>query len=239
MRKSVFVFVLLAASVSGYAQEGAKPWTDWSKKDAEKVLNDSSWGQTYVQEAAEPVSTTVITNTRPGLAGGSNGESGEVKASRALKYRARFLTAKPVREAFSRLIVLSQPNANDGLKGQLQGFIDRDFGDFLVISFSIESEDPRISKGAMMGLGRLTAEMIKDKISLERKDGKKATLIDYKVPVEDGMGAKIVFSRTLDGKPFLGEGDDFVRLTFQLSEKQKISMKFKVTGMTYGGKLEY
>lgn len=239
MRKSIFAFILLAASIPAYAQDGTRPWTDWSKKDAEKILNDSAWGQTFVQEAPEPVSTTVITNTRQGLSGTNNGESGEVKPSRAMKYRARFLTAKPVREAFSRLIVLSQPNAAEGLKTQLQGFIDRDFGDFLVVSFSIEAEDPRMSKGAMMGLSRLTADMIKDKISLERKDGKKATLIDYKAPVEDGMGAKIVFSRTLDGKPFLGEGDDLVRLTFQMSEKQKINMKFKVTGMTYGGKLEY
>lgn len=235
--RSVFLLCALAAlCISAAAQDASKPWSSWSKKDAEKVLNDSAWGQTYAEEPTGPVDTRSISNPSQGLQ--RSGESGAPVVSRVLKYRARFLTAKPVREAFARMAVLAQPD-QPTLVPMLQGFIDRDFGDFLVVAFSIDSEDERMTKGAMMMLGRLTAETLKDKVYLERKDGKRATLIDYKPPVEDGMGAKIVFSKTLDGQPFLSDPTDVVKFFLQLSEKQKVNVKFKVSGMTYGGKLEY
>ncbi len=239
MSKFLFAFVLLAFSISAFGQNSGKPWGEWSKKDAEKILNDSAWGQTYTQEMPVPTGTSATTRTSGGFAGTNNGESGENKAPAPTKYRARLLTAKPVREAFARMIVLQQDKPTDELKTSLQGFIDRDFGDYLVVSFSIEGGNPQISAAAEGMLSRLTGAMIKDKVYLERKDGKRAAFIDYKPPVGDGMGAKIVFSRTLDGQPFLAEGEEMVKFGFDMSEKQKIAMKFKVSGMMYGGKLEY
>ena len=236
MKSIVFLFVLMAFCVPAFAQEG-KSWTEWSKKDAERILNDSSWGQTSAEQPSDPVDTRVISNPSSNIS--RTGESGAPVTSRAVKYRARFLTAKPVREAFARMVVLQQPSAAAQLVPQLQGFIDRDFGDYLVIAFSIDSDDERMAKGAMAMLARLNMEILKDKIYLERKDGKRATLIDYKPPVEDGMGAKIIFSKTLDGQPFLSDTGDVVKFFLQLSDKQKINMRFKVSGMTYGGKLEY
>lgn len=238
MRKLFFIFVVCAFSIPAFAQDTSKPWSDWSKKDAEKVLNESAWGQSYTQEIAAPTSTAATTRTSGGFAGENRGESGENKAPTPMKFRVRLLTAKPIREAFSRMVVLQQPNAGDDLKVQLQGFVDRDFGDFLVVSFSVEGGNAQMAKGSEMMLARLTADALKDKVYLERKDGKRATFIDYKAPVGDGMGAKMVFSRTLDGQPFIA-GDDVIKFNFDMNEKQKISVKFKSSGMTYGGKLEY
>lgn len=239
MRSAVFLGAVLALAVSAGAQDLGKPWTDWGKKDAEKVLNDSAWGQTFTVEPTGPADTTVVTNTRPGMSGSRTGESGEVRPSGVLKYRVRFLTAKPVREAFGRMVILQQPSAAAELKSQLQSFIDRDFGDYLVVTLSIEAQDERMTKGAMMGLGRLTADALKDRVYLERKDGKRAILTDYRPPGEDGMGAKLIFSRTLDGQPFLDEAAETVKFFFQFSEKVKVTTRHKVAAMTYGGKLEY
>ena len=94
-------------------------------------------------------------------------------------------------------------------------------------------------QGGMAVLGKLTGEILKEKVYLERADGKRATFIDYKPPIGDGMGAKFVFSRSLDGQPFLSEAVDSMRFVLHLSEKQKITVKFMPDGMTYGGKLEY
>lgn len=238
MRKLFFVFVFCAFAVSAMGQDTSKPWSDWSKKDAEKVLNDSAWGQSYTQEIPVPTSTSATTRTSGGLAGGVQTESGENKAPTPMKFRARLLTAKPIREAFARMVVLQQPKATDDLKAQLQGFIDRDFGDYLVVSFSVEGGNAQMAKGAEMMLSRLTVEALKEKVYLERKDGKRAAFIDYKAPVGDGMGAKLVFSRTLDGQPFI-TGDDVIKFNFDMSERQKIAVKFKTSNMTYGGKLEF
>ena len=40
------VFVLLLAVTSATAQEKNKAWGEWSKKEADKILNDSAWAQT-------------------------------------------------------------------------------------------------------------------------------------------------------------------------------------------------
>ena len=234
MRRILFLGIILAACLSAYAQDSTKSWSDWSKKDAEKVLNDSAWGQTYTERPAERTSGAI---TGVGSVGAS--ESGEGKSQKPVHYRGRFLSAKPIREGFARIVTLLQPNASAELKGQLQGFVDRDFGDYLVVAFAIESEDEARAKASMMMMSRLTTDILKDKVYLERKDGKRATLLDYKAPTSDGMGAKFIFSRTLDGAKFLSDPEDTAKFFLGMNERMKVTLKFKVSGMTYGGKLEY
>jgi len=222
------------------AQDGPKPWIEWSKKEAEKMLNGSAWGQTQTERGPDPTDTQVTTATQGGRgATDKKGESGETMGPKVTNYRVRLLTAKPIREAFARLVVLSQENATKEFTDQMQGFVDRDFGDFLVITLSIEGSDAKATAAAMKGLSRLTAEMIKEKAYLERKDGKRAAFLDYKAPIADNLGAKFVFSRTLDGQPFLNEGSESLRFFVELSEQSKLNVKFKVSTMMYGGKLEY
>jgi len=64
-------------------------------------------------------------------------------------------------------------------------------------------------------------------------------LADYRPPGPDGMGAKFVFMRTLEGQPFLNADSDNVRFFAQLSDKIKLNVKYKVSDMLYEGKLEY
>jgi hypothetical protein len=230
--------VIMAAAS---AQEKSRPWTEWSKKDAEKILNDSAWGQTQTIGGTDSSSASVVTKTQG--AGredvSRSGESGESMAPKGINYRVRFLTAKPVREAFARLVVLSQPSAGKELTEQLQGFIDRDFGKYLVIAFSIDSSDPKMAAGAMAAMTRMNAEMLRGKVYLEKKDGKRIELIDYKPPIADNMGAKFVFERDLDGQPFLTPESESVRFVMEPSEKSKVNVRFKVPSMVYNGKLEY
>ena len=238
MKKLSIVLSLLALCIWAPAQDG-KPWTEWTKKDAEKILNESSWGQTYLFEQDASGDSGAVTNTRGGVGGERRGESGEARPSGSVRYRARLLSAKPVREAFGRIVVLQQTDAPGDLKSQLQSFIDRDFGDFLIVAVNIESQNARLSQSLMGMLSRLNVELLKDRVYMERKDGKRAQLIDYRPPVDDGMGAKFIFSKTLDGQPFLNEASDFLRFYLELNSQQKLNMKFKVSGMTYAGKLEY
>ena len=47
------VFILLAVlfiAVPAVAQK-TKPWTEWTEKEAAKVLNESAWGQTQTEVA--------------------------------------------------------------------------------------------------------------------------------------------------------------------------------------------
>jgi hypothetical protein len=244
MRRVIFTSLLLAlCACSAFAQK-TKSWTELSEKEAAKILNDSPWGQTQTEgEESRPDQTSAITQVAAPKSADRQmqreGEAPDTRPSRVVKFRMRFLSAKPVRGAFARFVMLKKGEADEGLATQLQGFVDRDFGDYVVVAVMAEAADPKIVGPMMQFLTTATPEVLKDKVYLERKDGKRLTLADYRPPGPDGMGAKFVFLRTLEGQPFLTAESDNVRFFAQFNEKMKLNVKYKVSDMMYDGKLEY
>ena len=246
MRKVVSAcLVALMLACVAVAQK-QKPWTEWTKKDVDKTLNDSAWGQTQSEGGSASSSASAdqgaVTQVLQGRAGdralSRQGESGEGKPVNYVKYHVRFLSAKPVRAAFARLVLLSKTQPDEALTTQLQGFIDRDFSEYIVVSVSVEVGDQKMAGPIMAAFSNANAEALQKTVYLERKDGKKLFLMDYRPPVEDGMGAKFVFKRVVDGQPFLGENDS-VRFVAQMNEKMKLDTRYKLSNMLYDGKLEY
>lgn len=244
MNRSAFaclaVFLLSCVALA----QSPKPWTEWSKKDVEKTLNESAWAQTQTEtDTSEmtysPTVTPVASSGNAGRGLESRGESGAKNAPLSVKYHVRLLSAKPIREAFSRMVVLSQNNASPQLIEQLQGFVNRDFGDYIVVAVTFEASDGRMAGAARQAFNSVTAEVLKNSTYLERKDGKRLVLMDYRAPIQDGMGAKFVFPRLLDEKTFVNEEAGSVRFYSEVSSKVKLNVKFNVATLTYGGKLEY
>ena len=237
--------VVMMLAVVVVAQKD-KPWTEWTKKDVEKTLNDSAWGQTQSEggssgssaQSSESAITQVAAQRSADRQLNRQGESGETKAVPYVKYHVRFLSAKPVRAAFARLVLLSKTEPDPALTAQLQGFIDRDFSEYIVVSVGVEVGDQRMAGPIMQAFTGATPEALQKTVYLERKDGKKLYLMDYRAPVEDGMGAKFIFKRMVDGQPFLTENDS-VRFVAQLNEKMKLNTRYKLSDMLYDGKLEY
>jgi hypothetical protein len=235
-----FVVVMLVSAA--YAQK-QKPWTEWSRKDVEKTLNDSAWGQTQTEGGSQSQTTeSAITQVAAQRAAdrqlSRTGESGEAKPSTVVKYHVRFLSAKPVRAAFARMVLLSKSQPDETLTTQLQGFIDREFDDYIVVSVGMEVADEKLAIPMMRAFTTATIEALQKNVYLERKDGKKLYLMEYRAPIEDGMGAKFVFPRKLDGEMFLSENDN-VRFVAQMNEKTKLNTRYKLSDMLYEGKLEY
>jgi len=235
--------IVLLLLGSAFAQNSSKPWLEWSKKEAEKTLNDSAWAQTQVEERkGEPQQVEAVTQVAAPKAANRQlereGESGEKQVGPSVKYRVRFLSAKPIRAAFARMLLLSQTQASDDLKTQLQGFVDRDFADYIVVVVSPEVSDERTGAALMRAFSSATTEALQQNVYLERKDGKRIFLTEYRAPINDGLGAKFVFKRALDGSPFLSETDN-VRFFAQLTEKLKLNTKYKLAEMMYDGRLEY
>ena len=235
-----FVVVLLLSAVVAQKQ---KPWTEWSKKDVEKTLNDSAWGQTQSEGGQQSGGTeSAITQVAAPRAADRDinrqGESGETKPSTLVKYHVRFLSAKPVRAAFARMVLLAKSQPDEALTTQLQGFIDRDFSDYIVVSVGVEVGDQKMAAPVMRAFSAATTEELQKNVYLERKDGKKLYLMEYRAPVEDGMGAKFVFPRKFEGQPFLSENDS-VRFFAQMNERMKLNTRYKLSDMLYDGKLEY
>jgi hypothetical protein len=254
MRRAVFALLFVALLTSISTAQKSKSWTELSKNDAEKLLNDSAWGQTQTET---DTSEMFFSPTRPGTSSigqssatrstASNQQSinnnradrGAINQAISVNYRIRFFSAKPIREAISRMIVLNQDKPNEGLVEQMQTFVDRDFSQYIVVIVTFDSTDARFSGPALQAFGSATADTLKNKTYLERKDGKRLFLMDYRAPIGDGLGAKFVFPRMVDGKPFLDETSGNVRFVSDVADKIKLNVKYKISDMMYDGKLEY
>jgi hypothetical protein len=245
MRRVLFCIFLLALCACSAVAQKNKPWTELSEKEAAKILNDSPWGQTQTEgDDQDRQQTSAITQVAaPGAANrqlSREGEAPDTRPSKVVKYRARFLSAKPVRGAIAKILLIKKGDtADEALTTQLQEFVNRDFGDFVVVAVTPEAADPKIVGPMLQFLTTATADALKEKVYLERKDGKKLMLADYRPPGTDGMGAKFVFMRTLEGQPFLTAESDNVRFFAQFNEKMKLNVRYKVSEMMYDGKLEY
>jgi len=246
MRRILFICSVLVLSAGSAAAQKTKPWTEWSAKDAERVLNDSGWGQTQTEgDSAQPSSTSAITATtgrdssvKNAGAAANSAESGEkIGTTMAVHYRVRLLTAKPIRAAFVRMIELQGAPADK--VAQLRGFVDRDFGDYIVVTITMDGNDRKRLGAAMAQINSVDPEALKTTTFLERKDGKRLSLMEYRAPTQDGLGAKFVFPRTLEGKPFIESDSGEVRFATEAGKALKISKRFKVSEMLYDGKLEY
>ena len=245
MRRVLFtcsILILLAASVSA---QKTKPWTEWTAKDADKILNDSAWGQTQTESdsSSRPDSTSAITQTTAGKENqvknadaAANVESGEKKDAMSVHYRVRLLSAKPIRAAFVRLIEIQ--GAPPEKVAQWRTFVDRDFGDYIVVTITMDGNDRKRMGTVMAEIGSVDAEALKATTYLERKDGKRVSLMEYRAPT-DVLGAKFVFPRMLEGKPFLAADSGELRFSTEAGKALKISKRFKVSEMMYEGKLEY
>ena len=232
--------------LTGVGTAQTKPWTEWSKKDVDKTLNDSAWSQTHSESPqSQPSNSAAVTSTMAARnedrninSAERNVESGQTKPVASIKYFVRFLSAKPVRAAFARKILLEQAQPNEDLTTQLKAFVDRDFSEYIVVTISVEVGDQKMVPGVSRAFSAATTEALQQNVYLERKDGKKLFLMEYRPPGGDGMGAKFVFKRAVDGQPFLADNDS-VRFFAQLNEKMKVNAKYKLSEMLFDGRVEY
>jgi hypothetical protein len=240
MKKLSFTILLLATLI---AQNKQKPWQEWSRKDAETILNDSSWGKTQIETdtselmfrpQAAPDARTGASNADPRRdeRGGATNQATDVK------YRIRFLSAKPIRQAFARVILMDQAAEDPNLKKYMDDFVERNFDKWIAVSVGFESRDQRFSGKALQAFASATTGSLKNNTYLERKDGKRLYLHIYQAPSADGLGAKFIFERIVDERPFLNTQSGEVRFVSEIGDVN-LNVRFKVAEMMYEGKLEY
>ncbi|HXQ32460.1 MAG TPA: hypothetical protein VN843_00425 [Anaerolineales bacterium] len=242
MKKLSFSMLLLAVVITN-AQNKQKPWQEWSRKEAETILNDSSWGKTQIETdtsemmfrpQAAPNPRTGASNADPlrDERGGSTNQATEVK------YRIRFLSAKPIRQAFARLIALDQTTEDPKVQRYMTDFVERKFDRWIAVTVGLESRDQRFSAKALQAFASATTGSLKNNTYLERKDGKRLYLHIYQAPSTDGLGAKFIFERIVDERPFLNSESGEVRFVSGIATVN-LNTRFKVGEMMYDGKLEY
>ena len=243
LSKPVLLVLVLTLTTASIGQKKSKPWQEWSRKDAESILNDSPWGKTQTETdvsemvfrpQAAPNAQTGASNADP-LRDERGGASNQATT---IRYRIRFLSAKPIRQAFARVIALDQKSEDPKVKAYMNDFVDRQFDKWIAVTVGFESRDQRYSGVALQSFASATTESLKNKTYLERKDGKRVFLNMYQAPSSDGLGAKFIFERIVDERRFLNQESGEVRFVTEVG-KLKLDMRFKVVDMMYDGQLEY
>ncbi|HSE32696.1 MAG TPA: hypothetical protein VLA93_14080 [Pyrinomonadaceae bacterium] len=231
---------IVVCGVVAFAQKPSKPWVEWSDKEVKKMLDDSPWGRSQIE-----------TNTsemffRPDGVGASGPTTssqrtaiGQTNQATSVNYRVRFLSARPIREAFARQVLLAQKSAEPELVSQLKSFVERDFSDYIVVAVTYDTKDPRFANVPNQAFAGALTATLKSTTYLDRNDGKRLFLADYRPPTADGMGAKFIFPKKVDGNPFLTSDFSNVRFYSEIGKQVKLDVRFKVSDMYYNGQLEY
>lgn len=224
-------------------QKGGDPWSrkpyrEWSEKEALKILNDSPWGQTQK-----------VTDTSSTFATGRRVDSGQSRIGETpqIDLRIRFLSAKPVRQAISRLMELRlKGRLTEEMAQRLEAFAAADFPDYVVVTVSCESSTANALFQETSALfQKLTTADLQNVTYLMTKDGRRVFLEEYQPPRE-GLGAHFIFPRFADGKPLLSPDSGEVRFYSELASRLTVAgrpaflnMRFAVKDMVFNGRLEY
>jgi hypothetical protein len=133
------------------------------------------------------------------------------------------------------------------LAAQLKAFANADFPDYIVITVTVEAPNPSSEfQAATAVLGKVTTAELKNDTYLLVKGGKKVFLKEYQSPRNDGLGARFIFPRLVEGKPYITAETESVLFYSELGNLLKaankpvaLSMRYKIKDMMFGGKLEY
>ena len=154
-------------------------------------------------------------------------------------YGIRFFSARPVRQAFIRIIQLQRKDLEPDVIERMNNFAEIASADSIIVAVTVEGTDKRSLGKAMQIIGSAATGTLKNTTYLERNDGKRLFLEQYVPPGKDGFGARFIFPRIVDERPFLTPEIHDVRFVSEFGPTIKLNMRFKVADMMLDGKLEY
>ena len=129
---------------------------------------------------------------------------------------------------------------SDELVAHLKSLASGKFLELIVITVSVDSKDVgnNVQQAAALLNTRGTADL-KNSTFIETKDGRRIFLQEYQQPRPDGVGARFIFPRLVEGKPFITPESEEIHFVTELSSTYRLNMRYKVKDMMYDGKLEY
>jgi len=237
------IATLAVTATTSPAQKKDKKWTEWSKKEAQKILDDSPWGHTQTdtdtsQMFYSPTGDPRLSGQRETSTTGSRISEGATNQSINVEYRVRFFSARPIRQALARLILLEN-NPPPDVVAKLQNFADLKSDTSIIVTVLFKANDQRAENRVMQAFNSAITSTLKNNVYLQRSDGKQLFLSEYVPPGKDGFGARFIFLRYPEEKPFIDTNTSEIRFFAEFPNVAKIDRRFKLAEMMYQGELEY
>lgn len=196
--------ILALAGGSNASKIIQEPFLNWSRDKAVEILNSSPW-------ARQETFTQIVS-------GQGSGRSGEKEIYNT--FYVRFLSARPIREAYARIQQLqygydsmSPEDKSKFEEAQLPN-LKMDVSQWIVVSISFRSNDPNEESDVRRFFQSETVRTLKTKAFLSTPTCSQVELSAYFPPREESVGAKFVFRRVVDGIPVVTE--DCKSVVFEL-----------------------
>jgi hypothetical protein len=191
----MFFIALLSPvlAVAATSWKNLEPFDQWSMDKAVKVLNDSPW-------AKQQTFTRVIRGVGSGI-------SGEKEIYNT--FYVRFLSARPIREAYARVKQIQHgydtmsPEEKLRFEEALSPGLDLDVSKWIVLTVSFRSNDPNEESRVRRFFQSETVETLKTKAFLSTPTCPQVEIFAYFPQKEESVGAKLVFPREYDGLPVI------------------------------------
>ncbi len=205
------------------------PFEKWTQQQALKMFNDSPWAQQQSYRI-------VMEGTRPGVEGDN-----EINNS----FIVRLFSARPVREAYVRMIQLM--NKYDALPqdkrqefdARVNGILTADTSQEVVVVVAYSANVQTTKLDLKRFFDTATTETLNQSVFLYGPRGR-VDLLKYVPPGNEGMGARFIFPRVVNGKPVLQPGDKELRFEFWVGPiGQRLLVGFEVRKMVYKGELAF
>ena len=235
---SIVVATLCVVVLTTALAQQNVPWTEWSSKQAEKILTDSPWAHRQVETNLTEMFYSPTAQGRGAPNASTRASEGATNQAINITYNIRFFTARPIRRAFVRMYELSEKPDPDSVKS-MRRYAEIVSTKDTIIAVTFNCPDQRFAGKVMQAFNSAVTATLKNSTYLERRDGKRVFLEEYVPPGRDGFGARFIFPRHVDGKPFLNEESGEVRFYSEYKDSLKLNMRFKISDMLMDGKLEY
>ncbi len=225
----------------------AKPYSEWSEKEVDKLLKNSPWSKpvTLSSIAIEPRSGSDPERrsggrsfrgaTEPGgpeTGGGAGrgpgegrGGFGDVSAPVTV-YISWY--ARPIREALARRIQLHTPDAPQDQLDRLLNYNDPDHFAFLLMGWTQRMQGERSAQAL---------QKLRDETCLLKKNKEKIPLADYVLPAAPGQPFILRFPREVDGKPAVTIEDKEVELVTRAGSST-VRARFRLADLVVNGQPE-
>jgi len=209
--------ILAAAAHPASAQFWEKkPWTEWSKGEAEKILTDSPWSRTF--------SSSDVKLEAGGIRGGGTAER-EVRPT--IEYIAQLRSALPVRQAVVRLMQIQ--SKYDKMTAEEKRNFDRQANDYLNQDFSnrvvvhiVYSANVSVLQQGLDDTWRTSTTDLPADTYLVAPNGSRIEMVRYEPASPGTPEFELIFKKELNGEPIVNKIDKKFHVQLPMINKDKI-----------------
>lgn len=218
----------------------SEPFDKWNSRNVSRMISESPWAQSQM------LSSTPLSGKDAGLQG---------EREIFNKLTVRFFSARPVREAYVRLMQIL--NKYDEMTSAQRAEFDSrfkralnlDVNDRVIVALEFASNDPDANLEMKQFLATARTDTIKQSVYLITQRFGRVGLREYFPPSSDGTGAKFIFPRMVNGQPLIASGEKEISFEFEVplidrstggrNSRQKLLLNFRIDKMVYKGELTY